>query len=65
KIRYFVQCSNKPGGFHVVHSDIDLLKIKIREGYTFIAYGDDMVFFAEKMKEEANNLKEVVKCLIR
>jgi len=26
KIRYFLKCSNKPGGFHVVHSDIALLK---------------------------------------
>jgi hypothetical protein len=24
----------------------------VREGYTFIAYGDDMVFLAEKMRDE-------------
>ncbi|MCK4359522.1 MAG: 2,4-dihydroxyhept-2-ene-1,7-dioic acid aldolase, partial [Candidatus Cloacimonetes bacterium] len=64
-VEKFINKSNKPGGFHVVHSDVKLLQEKIDKGYRFIAYGDDMVFFAEKMKEEANNLKEVVKCLIR
>lgn len=40
------------GGYHVVHSDRDELQARIRQGYTFIAYGDDMVFFAEKSAAE-------------
>lgn len=57
----FMNNSNKPGGYHVVHSNAKLLKEKIDEGYRFIAYGDDMVFFAEKMKEESNNFKSYIK----
>jgi len=38
-----------PGGVHIVHSDIDQLQSKIESGYKFIAYGDDMVFLAEKL----------------
>jgi hypothetical protein len=32
---------------HVVMPDPALLKQRIAEGYRFIAYGTDMVFFAE------------------
>ncbi|MCX6168369.1 MAG: aldolase/citrate lyase family protein [Ignavibacteriales bacterium] len=52
EVTKFVKKSNKPGGFHIVHSDHKLLKSKIDDGYKFIAYGDDMVFLAEKIKEE-------------
>ena len=55
KVTSFMNSSKKPGGYHVVHSNSILLKDKINEGYRFIAYGDDMVFFAEKMEEEKNN----------
>jgi 2-keto-3-deoxy-L-rhamnonate aldolase RhmA len=46
--------NEKPGGFHVVHSNHKELKHRIAQGYTFIAYGDDMVFFAETIAAEAN-----------
>ena len=46
----------KPGGFHVVHPDLKELKNRIDEGYTLIAYGDDMVFFSEAVKLSSDNL---------
>ncbi len=61
KVTGFMNSSKKPGGYHVVHSNSGLLKDKINEGYRFIAYGDDMVFFAEKMEEESNNFKNFIK----
>ena len=49
--------SEKPGGYHVVHTDHDELRRRIEEGYRFIAYGDDMVMFAQKVKDESEFLK--------
>ncbi|MCX6376330.1 MAG: aldolase/citrate lyase family protein [Armatimonadetes bacterium] len=40
------------GGYHVVQSDHKNLQDKIAQGYRFLAYGDDMVFLAEKLREE-------------
>jgi len=57
----FVKQSVKPGGYHVVHSNSQLLEQKINDGYRFIAYGDDMVFFAEKIRSEENNWKNFIK----
>jgi 2-keto-3-deoxy-L-rhamnonate aldolase RhmA len=42
----------KPGGFHVVHSSPSELKAAVARGYRFVAYGDDMVFFSEKLAAE-------------
>lgn len=56
----FINNSSKPGGFHVVHSNEELLKQKIAEGYRFIAYGDDMVFFSEKIKAEEKKWKNFI-----
>lgn len=41
------------GGYHVVHSNHVELEQRISQGYRFVAYGDDMVFLAEKLREEA------------
>jgi len=54
----FMNSSNKPGGFHIVHSDIIDLKAKIKQGYKFIAYGDDMIFISEKFSKESKILKK-------
>lgn len=40
----------KPSGMHVVMPDPKLLAQRISEGYRFIAYGTDMVFFAEMVR---------------
>jgi 2-dehydro-3-deoxyglucarate aldolase len=47
-----VRGSTKPAGFHVVHSDRLELSERIACGYRFLAYGDDMVFLAEKAQDE-------------
>lgn len=51
--------NNKPGGYHVVHSNHEELKQRIDDGYQFIAYGDDMVFFSETIKNEINFVNKV------
>lgn len=51
--------SSKVGGYHVVHSNHDELLRRIDQGYRFIAYGDDMVFFAEKVREEREFLRSL------
>lgn len=45
------------GGFHVVHSNPDEMERRLAAGYRFIAYGDDMVFLAEKLKHETASLE--------
>jgi 2-keto-3-deoxy-L-rhamnonate aldolase RhmA len=47
KVKNVVSDHIKSSGFHVVHSNHNKLEQCIADGYTFIAYGDDMVFFAE------------------
>jgi 2-dehydro-3-deoxyglucarate aldolase len=42
-----------PAGFHVVHSDRSELESRVQSGYRIIAYGDDLVWLAEKVREEA------------
>ncbi len=56
----FMNKSNKPGGFHVVHSNVQDLKEKVEKGYKFLAYGDDMVFISEKFSEEQKKIKQLL-----
>ena len=56
----YMNKSIKPGGFHVVHSDINEFKNKIKQGYKFIAYGDDMLFISEKFDKESKKIKKIV-----
>jgi 2-keto-3-deoxy-L-rhamnonate aldolase RhmA len=49
--------SSVPGGFHVVHSGDEELLRRLNGGYRLIAYGDDMVFLAEKLRHEAERMK--------
>jgi len=51
--------SPKPGGYHVVATNQEELRKRIDEGYKFIAYGDDMVMFAEKVKMEKEFLQSL------
>jgi 2-dehydro-3-deoxyglucarate aldolase len=51
-----VRSGPKPGGYHVVHSDHAEFDARLAAGYRFIAYGDDMVFFAEKVRAEAGHV---------
>lgn len=52
--------ASKPAGYHVVFPDTELLQRKIDEGFTLIAYGDDMVFFHEKVVAEVEAMRKVV-----
>ena len=56
KVKNIMGKNIKPGGYHVVHSDHDELRCRVKEGFNFIAYGDDMVFFSEAIKKEKNIL---------
>ena len=59
KVNEILKKANKPFGFHVVHSDHKELKKRIDQGYRFIAYGDDMVFLAEKLSIESKFLSRL------
>lgn len=59
EVQRLVREGPKCGGFHVVHSDPAQLERRIAEGYRFIAYGDDMVFLAEKLRDEAARVTRV------
>lgn len=59
-VKRILEKTSKIGGYHVVHSKHDELLSRIEQGYKFIAYGDDMVFFAEKLKEESSFLNQHV-----
>lgn len=48
---------SKPYGYHIVHPDKHILKEKLRKGYTFIAYGIDEIFLAQKCAEDMKNIK--------
>jgi len=61
KVNTVLNITDKPGGFHVVHSNHEELKQRIAEGYTFIAYGDDMVFFAETIDAETDFISGLIK----
>lgn len=56
KVKGIILESEKSGGYHIVHSNRNELKQRIEEGYTFIAYGDDMVFFAETILHESAHI---------
>jgi len=45
RIRTLCFKSNIPCGVHVVMPDVNMLKLRIKEGYKFIAYSIDSVFF--------------------
>lgn len=57
-VRTIMNRSEKVGGYHVVHSNRSEFTARIDQGYTFIAYGDDMVFLAEKVSAEAGFVAE-------
>lgn len=46
--------SSKAAGIHVVHPDRQALQARLGEGYRFIAYGGDMLFFSHALAGEAD-----------
>jgi 2-keto-3-deoxy-L-rhamnonate aldolase RhmA len=51
----------KPGGFHIVQSDADVLRQRVQEGYRFLAYGTEMIFLMEKITKEREIVNEIRK----
>ena len=49
---------NVRSGYHIVSSDPTLVNQKIKEGYSFIAFGVDFIFLQESMK---NGLDRIIK----
>jgi len=64
RVQHIMKASGKPGGYHVVHTKQDELLNRIEEGYRFIAYGDDMVMFAQKVKDEVKLFQHLNEKLI-
>ena len=60
KVERIAKSHAKPAGFHLVHPDPEgrALREKLDAGYTFIAYGTDMIFFTSRVASEARRLKE-------
>lgn len=57
EVQKVAESSHKVGGYHVVHSNQAELQERIAQGYTFLAYGDDMVFMSEKLAAESAFIK--------
>ena len=49
----------KPGGYHVVQTSRSELQARIDQGYRFLAYGDDMIIFAEQLQKEGQFLQSL------
>lgn len=48
---------NASGGFHVVSPDPALVKEKIEQGYTFLAYGVDFLFLGEMCRQGLKKIR--------
>jgi hypothetical protein len=51
-----MQRSVKPGGLHIVHPDPATLRARVAEGYRFIVYGVDQIFFANAVDRDRAEL---------
>jgi len=47
----------KSAGFHVVHPDAEDVKAKRKEGFNLIAFGVDMLFLGDKIRQELKGIK--------
>jgi 2-dehydro-3-deoxyglucarate aldolase len=54
-----VETAPKAAGIHVVHPDPDQLRERIGQGYSLIAYGDDMLFYSKALQGPAQTLSEL------
>ena len=52
-----IRSSSKPGGFHVVNSDEAAMRKRLTGGCRFMAYGTEMIFLGEKLRDTAELLK--------
>jgi 2-keto-3-deoxy-L-rhamnonate aldolase RhmA len=54
-----VRSAKKPAGIHIVHPDRGVLRDRIAQGYRFIAYGDDMVFYSSVVEDVASHVRDL------
>jgi 2-dehydro-3-deoxyglucarate aldolase len=47
-------------GIHIVYPDHKQLKVRIEEGYNFIAYGVDFTFFSTKLDIETKHIQDII-----
>jgi len=59
KVETVIAQSKKPGGYHIVQSDRAALRRRIDAGCRLMAYGTEMVFLGEKLRDEGGFLKEL------
>ena len=59
EVARYAAAGAKPAGMHVVHSDPERLRGCIESGYRFIAYGTEMIFLSEKLKETGATLDAI------
>jgi 2-dehydro-3-deoxyglucarate aldolase len=52
------QTKNISAGYHVVSTDERLVQKKIKEGYSFIAYGVDFLFLGDSVRAGLKILKQ-------
>ena len=55
-----IKTNSESWGFHVVEPDSELAIKKINEGYCFIAYGVDFLFFNMTFQTKINSLKNKI-----
>ncbi len=59
EVERYAAAGGKPAGMHVVHSDPERLNGCIEAGYRFIAYGTEMIFLSEKLRETRATLDAI------
>lgn len=61
KVEGVIASAAKPGGYHVVHSDHAAFQRRVDAGCRLMAYGTEMVFLGEKLRDEGGFIAELRK----
>ena len=55
-----IKDSSKPWGYHVVEPNVEAVLSKLNQGYTFIAFGVDFLFFSINCGDKINLLRKEI-----
>ena len=55
-----IKDSSKPWGYHVVDPSVDAALDKFKQGYTFLAFGVDFLFFSINCRDKINSLRKEI-----
>ncbi len=58
-VKEVCQRLNKPLGFHVIESNSEVLKQRIGEGYTLLAFSIDFFFLGDRARDEMQKIKNL------